>query len=168
MGNKRKRAVRSTAGDADPRRRKHLCVKRPETSSINHPTLKLFYPQVRTLRDWLLAQLPSSSSKSRVRRVALAGIKPYTYQDGFSNALSPTQNVEADVELASLLDSTLICSEHNARAQSVVTKEQDLIEYSQRVSSTRASGIEDYSLQQSDVSSYLFFETIPTKQSKQN
>lgn len=152
MGTKRKRSRHATTVSEDARLGKRRCPDLSEQSLVKHPTLKHFYPTIRTLRDWLILRLPSSASKSRLRRIALAGLEPIA-QSG-----SASQDVERDVELASLLDETLICSEPTRSGNLVNLSEQDLIEYSQRVTSTRESTLEDCPLQQPDVSSNMSFK----------
>ena len=152
MGTKRKRGKHAITATSNVRSGKRLCLDLSEQSLVNHPTLKHFYPSIRTLRSWLIFRLPSSSSKSRLRRIALAGLETTAQTESTSHGIG------RDVELASLLDNTLICSEPAKPGNVVDPTEQDLLEYSQRVSSTRASTIEDCSLHQPDVSLVVSLE----------
>ncbi|KAI0486254.1 hypothetical protein F4859DRAFT_362594 [Xylaria cf. heliscus] len=67
-------------------------------SQVQHPVLSQYYPQVQSLRDYIITQLPSSS-RIRRRRVSAVGIasKP----DG-----TPLSDIERSIGV--LLDSTLI------------------------------------------------------------
>lgn len=155
MGNKRKRPVNAATTSNKPISRKRLCLDAPRQGSIDHPTLRHFYPHILTLRDWLISQLPNTASKSRLRRIDLAGQAP------IEKPGSASQLIEQDAELAFLLDNTLVCLDPAASCHSITLSEQDLVEYSQRVSSTRASAHEDCSLHQSDVSLIFFPNSTP-------
>jgi hypothetical protein len=70
-------------------------------SAATHPVLQRLYPQVFTLRHYLLSRLPSSSTTRR-RRISQLG--PATAAEG----TDPTHDLDLDV--AQLLDSVLIGS----------------------------------------------------------
>lgn len=79
MPRKRKRSHKQVKATEDPRKRMRLdhglgsgAVLPKEDVFVKHPLLRLYYPQVLTLRNYLLSRLPLSS-KSRRRRVATAG-----------------------------------------------------------------------------------------------
>lgn len=68
-------------------------------SSIEHPVLRRLYPQLLTLRLYLLSRLPTSSKKRR-RRISQLGLA----KDGRNSGLTR----DDDAALVRLLDSTLI------------------------------------------------------------
>jgi hypothetical protein len=71
-------------------------------TGTDHPVLQRLYPQVLTLRHYLLSQLPTSSKNRRRRLCQLGNIPP-------APGGQPTSDVDTD--LGQLLDSTLIgCS----------------------------------------------------------
>ena len=153
MSKKRKRAETTSSKNT---KLKRTCLDTSKPSQVDHPTLRLFYTSTQTLRDWLLLHLPSSASKSRLRKVASAGLEtPERCARGDGLATS-SQSVEYLPELAILLDRTLICPQPAANSEAKYLDEQELIRYTQRLTSTRTSSIDDCSLFQSDVSQNLF------------
>ena len=148
MSKKRKRAETISSKSTKPKR---TCLHTSKPSQVDHPTLRLFYTSTQTLRDWLLLHLPSSASKSRLRKVASAGLEtpePGASGDGLATA---AHSVEYLSELGILLDRTLICPEPSASCQVNYIDEQELVRYTQRLTSTRTSSLDDCSLFQSDV-----------------
>ncbi|KAH7391761.1 hypothetical protein BKA66DRAFT_26045 [Pyrenochaeta sp. MPI-SDFR-AT-0127] len=71
------------------------------TPGADHPVLQRLYPQVLTLRHYLLSQLPTSA-KSRRRRIAQLGLSTAAENGASTHHL--------DAELGQLLDSALIGS----------------------------------------------------------
>lgn len=69
-----------------------------EKGLIQHPVLSHYYPEIQTLRDYIIAQLPSSS-RLRRRKVAAVGV-----------VNNPSGAPQSDVErsLGTLLDTTLV------------------------------------------------------------
>lgn len=111
-------------------------------SNINHPVLRRLYPEVFTLRHYLLARLPTSS-KNRRRRISQLGQNSIV-PDGATTTTAADTDGGVDVELAHLLDSTLVgvpqravATEH--REESEDTRTKDITTFSQQLSAC-ASG----------------------------
>lgn len=87
-----------------------------------HPVLHRLYPQLPTLRHYLLSRLPSSF-KNRRRRIALLGRAPPAPAQ--TSDTSPVQHV--DYTVAQLLDSALVgCAAHvTAQEHALAAKERD-------------------------------------------
>jgi hypothetical protein len=69
------------------------------TPGVDHPVLRRLYPEVVTLRHYLLSRLPGTS-KNRRRKISQLGLPN---PNG-----SPAATRGPDVELGQLLDSTLV------------------------------------------------------------
>lgn len=95
MGKKRKRPLRAN------RPRKQLCktsgpwTQPEDDTEHSHPVISVYYPEVLTLRQYLLRQIPISS-KSRRRRIRTVG-----------NEDSPSTS-SGSRELSTFLDTTLV------------------------------------------------------------
>lgn len=91
------------AGPADCSRKKARPVLDQSTDAthagVDHPVLRRLYPQVHTLRHYLLSQLPKAS-KGRRRRLGQLG-KPSTANHA---------DTGADLDLGKLLDSVLVAT----------------------------------------------------------
>ncbi|KAJ5577953.1 Telomere reverse transcriptase [Penicillium hispanicum] len=102
MGNKRKRPGQGQGKDRGPTassqtsitasRGRLRCAARNDQTT--HPVISLYYPEVLTLRQYLLRQLPISS---KLRRRRIASLRPL-----------PTASPNAGRSLSELLDSTLV------------------------------------------------------------
>jgi hypothetical protein len=80
--------------------KKTKCAAGPATpSGPDHPVLRRLYPQVLTLRNYILLQLPNSS-KNRRRRISQLGVSTPAQDDASTH--------DVDIKVAQLLDSTLI------------------------------------------------------------
>ncbi|KAL5121967.1 Telomerase reverse transcriptase [Pleosporales sp. CAS-2024a] len=88
----------------------------PPGPGPDHPVLRRLYPQVLTLRHYLLSRLPTSS-KGRRRRIAHVGSAPRAQDDDACTR-------DLDLQLGTLLDSALVAcfpnpepkhTEHDAR-----------------------------------------------------
>ena len=96
---KRKRGAH--VGDRPPKRQQELSSQSaPATPpGVEHPVLQRLYPQVLTLRHYLLSRLPPSS-KNRRRKLSQLG------QPAHARDSAVTRSV--DIELAQVLDSALV------------------------------------------------------------
>lgn len=114
-----------------------------------HPVLQRLYPQLSTLRHYLLARLPGSS-KNRHRRIAqLGGTPPVPPHD-----TSPVQHV--DIALAHLLDSALVGTSPHALAAD--HRHQDLQTFTQqRSQNTPANTFGPGYQRQSDIVDYVIW-----------
>lgn len=92
--------------------------------SIKHPTLRLYYTNILTLRDYLLSRLPSNS-KTKHRRI-----------------------VSADIDI---LDKNLVCLAENQKRASDLSRSKDFERFSQQVSLTAGSSTGEGSSSQSDL-----------------
>lgn len=95
----------------------------------DHPVLRRIYPDVSSLRHYLLSRLPASS-KNRRRKISQLGLPAH---DGDATA---TRDV--DRELGRLLDSTLVGLSPKAiaasREEAAKARDRDLESFSQQVS----------------------------------
>jgi hypothetical protein len=96
-----KRKINSHTG-ADPGKKAKRAAE-PSAASTpigpDHPVLQRFYPEVLTLRHYLLSRLPKSS-KNRRRRLSQLGLGTPAQDDASTR--------DVDIQLGQLLDSTLI------------------------------------------------------------
>jgi hypothetical protein len=104
-------------------------------ASIEHPVLSRLYPEVLSLRHYLLSRLPASSrSKSRRRNLSQLGIHA-GHQDTAPRGI--------DLELAELLDTTLVGVVPNSRAGkpelAVRERNGDLESFTQEVAVSNGS-----------------------------
>jgi hypothetical protein len=126
---KRKRSLHG--GDRSPKRPKaassqSACATPQE---VDHPVLRRLYPEVLSLRHYVLSRLPTSS-KNRRRRIL---------QLGQSNPSS-----DVDCELGQLLDSTLVGVTPKAatasRDEVIRTREREIQSFSQQLSDCATGG----------------------------
>jgi hypothetical protein len=114
-----------------PRKKAHLVNQSANATpaSIKQPVLQRFYPQLLTLRHYLLSVLPTSS-KSRRRKLAQLG-RPIAVE-------STPATCGLDVELGQLLDSTVIGGRATAKKEDEeqLTRERnkDIETFTQRLS----------------------------------
>lgn len=112
MARKRKRAhAVKVVGEES---RKRVKIDEDEQTSVEHPTLCLYYTRISTLRNYLLSRLPSSSKRRR-RRVATAEIR--------------------------ILDETLVCTINDQTQAPDLSRLKDFEVFSQKVSLTARSSI---------------------------
>ncbi|KAI1518837.1 telomerase reverse transcriptase [Pyrenophora tritici-repentis] len=127
---KRKRSDHASVGSR--KLPKHASATPP---SATHPVLQRLYPQVLTLRCYLLSRLPKSS-KSRHRKISQLG-RASTAQD-------PTPIHPLDTDLADLLDSALVGSlagaEPEKQAQVNQERDQDIDAFTQQRSQGTPGG----------------------------
>ena len=151
MGPKRKRA-RSTKSDTIQNSKKARWSATEDRSEehIHHPTLRLYYKQISTLREYFISQLPRSSRKRR-RRLETLG------RDSTGQATKPKNNSTArkldegshlkftvdagrkDSTLAGLLDQTVVCSVDQRLALDPAGYAQDFEAFSQQINPTSGS-----------------------------
>jgi hypothetical protein len=98
---------RKRAPDSDP-------------ASVDHLVLRCFYPALCTLRQHLLSCLPTAS-RSRRRRLSTLGSQNHGED-------------ETDVELAKLLDSTLVGVPRHVDAANTTERDHDVDCFTQQLS----------------------------------
>ncbi|KAI1132094.1 hypothetical protein F5Y10DRAFT_17018 [Nemania abortiva] len=104
MTRPRKRKRRDSADDITTDNRSYTKKKKKKDDShlvgsrVQHAVLSHYYPQVQSLRDYVIAQLPSSS-RVRRRKISTVGVVS-------KSPNSPLSDVERS--LGALLDTTLI------------------------------------------------------------
>lgn len=118
---KRKRSASDAAG-----RPRDTTATPPAT----HPVLQRFYPQVLTLRRFLLSKLARASTRKR-RRIAQLGL-------GREPTAAPGA-VAAD-DLRILLDNTWVGAAHHTAPAELVDLEKDLEIFSQQLPSSSSPG----------------------------
>ena len=134
MGAKRKRR-RSSKDDESVSSKKLRPVETTGTA-INHPTLRLYYRHILSLREFLLSQLPKTSKKRR-RSIASLGKSAQTNSTGsLTEQFGDPNGKEV---LARLLDQTLVCSIDEYSANEYGYDAKDVEAFSQKVSLTARS-----------------------------
>ena len=167
MARKRKRSHKPVEASEDARKRVRLDaglassgVLAKEDAFIEHPLLSLYYPQVLTLRNYLLSRLPLSS-KSRRRKIASAGTHCETSAD--VKASEDTRNpprIEDDRALAKLLDATLVGRFHTQWPNQDDSRVKGLAAFSQKVNSTVGSSAGGSTCSQSEVCTFSWRGSI--------
>ena len=133
------------------------CHKRPKLDgrdssgnpSIKHPALRLYYPRIVTLKEYLISKLPSSSV-SRRDKIASIGNQhrgPPKVDRGFvdfkgrqaSNSTNlPTEdgfnNRDRERDLAKLLETTLVGLRLDTPSDVAASRQKDFVSFSQQVS----------------------------------
>ena len=151
MGNKRKRPQREIA---QPQKRLKLNAVKNCSSHrskiVQHPTLSLFYPNVCSLKEYLLSRLECSASKARVERNAdrdnahtkcnLGGVFEVKTEPG------------DDDTVGRLLNQTLVCHVETSATAQAGTLDEDFVAFSQQSHSTSGSSIQDGTVSQAEVS----------------
>ncbi|KAL5463064.1 hypothetical protein PMIN06_001306 [Paraphaeosphaeria minitans] len=127
------------AGGRNPRSKKaRLATDQSHAATppaIEHPVLSRLYPEVLSLRHYLLSRLPASSrSKNRRRNLSRLGI-PTRHQDTAPRGI--------DLELADLLDATLVGVVPSPRAgnpeSAARERDGDLESFTQEVAASNGS-----------------------------
>lgn len=164
MAGKRKR---HRPPKVDEGSRKRVCRDANNSTPIatSHPTLSLYYPQILTLRDYLLSKLPPSS-KSRRRKIAniKKGFGPRSTVVQSSN-LSHEQfsqssqggHFDEHASLARLLDRHLVCRRQLVHQPAWQTREQDFQAFSQKNNGADESSLLEGHTSQSEVGWFLLF-----------
>lgn len=118
MGKKRKRPIKDAIQPRDSRSCASPKSKHEGMTGHSHPVISLYYPQVLTLRQYLLQQIPVSS-KSRRRRIASV------------RADGSDAETEGDHGLANLLDRTLVGVSKESPPTSTPENRRELARFSQ-------------------------------------
>ncbi|KAL1635716.1 Telomerase reverse transcriptase [Diplodia intermedia] len=100
------------------------------TPPVTHPVLQRFYPQVLSLRQFLLSRLARASTRKR-RRIAQLGL-------GREPTAAPGA-VTAD-DLRILLDDTWVGAAHHTAPAELVDLEKDFEIFSQQLPSSSSPG----------------------------
>lgn len=166
MAGKRKRH-RPHKSDEGSRKRVCYRTNRPTPIAASHPTLSLYYPQILTLRNFVLSRLPASS-KSRRRRVA--GIKEQIsarhtgvasvglrHQERPQSSEGSNEDEEENL-LAKLLDSTLVCVRPREPQLAWQSREKDFQAFQQK-----NDGADESSLLEGNTSQSEVIHRIPTR-----
>lgn len=158
----------------DSKRLRHSSSENRLEASIYHPTLRLYYRHILTLREYLLSQLPKHSRRRR-RRIStlgrdLTGKATKTEASPLVNRLEQGGHndfrVKADCRdhsLAQLLDKTVVCSLDQNSAPDQACYAQDLEAFSQQINPTAGSSIGGGSCSQSelvDFAIWLLFHRV--------
>lgn len=136
--------------------------------TVGHPTLRRYYAQISTLRDYLISRLPASA-KSRRRKIETArGSKPEslateTIARGEGGSTAPGSSARSDelahrlgdsqTRLAALLDHTLVCTPQGCLSAFHDSREKDFIAFSQKADVSLGSTLDGGTTSISDVSS---------------
>ncbi|RMZ73943.1 telomerase reverse transcriptase [Pyrenophora seminiperda CCB06] len=134
-GMKRRRSTHTGGGSR--KKPRHASNQSPSATppSATHPVLQRLYPQVLTLRHYLLSRL-SGSSKNRHRRIAQLGHA--------ATPQGPIPTHALDPDLADLLDSVLVGSlasaEPDKQAQADQERNQDINAFTQQRSQGTPGG----------------------------
>jgi telomerase reverse transcriptase len=121
------------------------------SGAVKHALLAQYYPETRTLRDYVLAKLPSSS-KIRWKKIASLGVPVQGTGDGLT---------EQELTLGRFLDATLIGGSHNGGEFSQIDDRwEKWVSYSQRGDEsyvTLSDGLAGALFSQSEVSCLIFY-----------
>ena len=98
----------------------------PAPAPVDHPVLRRFYPVLCTLRRHLLSRLPATS-RSRRRRLTSLGCQDHA-------GAGAEAETNADVELAKLLDSTLVGLPHHIDPANAKERDHDVDCFTQQLS----------------------------------
>lgn len=133
--------------------RKRVCddTNKPTPIAASHPTLSLYYPQILTLRNYVLSRLPASS-KSRRRKVASIETQ-VSARSTVVDCVRPSQGSDYDDEtnLAKLLDRTLVCLTPHGSRLAWKTREKDFQAFSQKHDGADESSLLEGNTPQSEV-----------------
>ena len=153
MARKRKRANNQIAASIQSQPLKRAKVSNGNdlvAALAQHPSLRLYYPRVTTLRDYLLSGLPKTS-KGRRRKIANAGNNASAVEDPSStdrgaentskNAYTLKVSANNDKALASVLDSTLVCKHNVPESRPNHARSKDFEVFSQHLNLTATSSV---------------------------
>jgi hypothetical protein len=132
--------------------------------ALEHPTLRLYYRQISTLRSYLISKLPLSA-KSRRRKVETAGIVKPQPEDqgriaggGSSGPASGAPHLPDELDrhsqtrLAALLDDTLVCTPEGSQVGRKESRDRDWMDFSQQANISVGSTLDEGTTSTSDVS----------------
>lgn len=124
---------------------------------VGHPTLRLYYSQISSLRRYLQSRLQSSVAKAKIRRLTSMennAYKPFV-PNGVRQTVQDAKN-DSDSLLGSLLSNTIVCCQHASTFIEAAAVEEDFAAFSQESLSTKRSSIEGGTVSQTEVSEYLW------------
>ena len=163
MGAKRKRARSLKMDTIENSKRPRLgATEDCSGEQVHHPTLRLYYKQISTLREYLLSQLPKNSKKRR-RRILTLGrnltceatpTKESSKAKGPAELDHPKASGDEDHKkdsLARLLDQIVICSVDKSLAPGQAYHTKDFEAFSQQINLTAGSSIAEGSSSQSEL-----------------
>lgn len=165
MGQKRKRPIKdnltrekSSGSQHQPTSTPHLAsANKPRGSNaeeISHPVISLYYPQVVTLRQYILQRIPRSSKSRRRRIVAVR-------KDAGADGPFAATNVETDGNsLAELLDTTLVGLWKDISPTHTQERRRDFVAFTQAQQATQFGTDTGPASPQSEVGQCLL-PTIP-------
>lgn len=164
MAGKRKRC---RPKKLDETSNKRVCddSNRVASNNVAHPTLSLYYPEILTLRQYVLSRLPVSS---KTRRRKLVNIKNHSSIKGEGVKVNQEQctqssqgsDLDVEADIAQLLDRTLICVRHHEPRLSWQVREKDFRAFSQRNDGGDESSLLEGNTPQSEVSHCTLFSFI--------
>ncbi|MCJ1247012.1 hypothetical protein MMC30_004223 [Trapelia coarctata] len=153
MGRKRKRPgcldPDEAPGSTSPKRQKNHHPTVSVNCSPGHPVLCRYYPNVQTLRQYLLSKLPHSS-KTRRRKIASLSCEPKGGRLELRSAGDEHSDESDDSQLATLLDSTLV-GVGEVTASESICRTKDFEFFSQQLSSTVANSLGEGSVSQPEI-----------------
>lgn len=132
-----------------------------DEAPTQHPVLRLYYPKVLTLRQYLLSQLPASSKSRRKKITFLRPLSTTTNQIDaeprilHSTALSKDETAEDREILVKLLDTTLIGVPSQKRAPDEQIIHNDFVAFSQKLNSSANSSLGNANFSLSEVRDHL-------------
>ena len=136
-------------------------------TKVEHPTLRRYYRQISTLRNYLISTLPDHA-KLRRRKIKTAGvsedesfqIRRITRREPGGTA--PASSCRPDelarvsghgqARLAALLDHTLVCTPESSISPFKASREKDFIKFSQQAEISLGSTLDGGTTSISDVS----------------
>lgn len=134
---KRKRPVENVSHGREKRHKTSQADRRVFISTISHPVLSHVYPQVLTLRQYVLSKLPGAS-KGRRRRIQHAGLEN-----------------DEEKELGHFLDRTLVGMANAIGEGETRRRGVELQAFTQELGSSTASDIDTTKLHQNEVSELM-------------
>jgi hypothetical protein len=143
----RKRKLKADLVCAERPQKRPTSVSLNKSMTIDHSTLSLYYPQVMSLRSYVLKKIPTSS-KTRRRRIHSLPLFSSTKVD--VDHQPPDSSQDSDTQLAYLLDTTLIgCSDHDENDPN--RRREDFVAFSQNQGSTVSSSFGEGTTPQHEV-----------------
>jgi hypothetical protein len=152
MPAKRKQILVTKDTSTDPPSKRQKLDALQDTRSFQHSVLLLYYPNILSLRAYVLSRA-AALSKTRKRVIARLGTQLQDHPKG--GVLGA--NTEDDRRLAGLLDTTLIgfWSHQKSAIEERDARAKDFAQYSQHIGSTVGGSLGECSVSQSEVSSGL-------------
>ena len=174
MGAKRRRGRSSNRSALEDCKRPRLGIAEEHLGrQVNHPTLRLYYKHISTLREYLLLQLPKTSRKRRRRIASLGQISkekptasriPSVVDEAIeADDVEPPMDDGEEGSLVNFLDQTLVCSVDGYLARDDGSHAKDLEAFSQQISLTAGSSVGEGALSLSeliDFAIWLLFHRV--------